>query len=78
MDLFEQNQNALHQDMDIISDRMNQLLETLRVVIKGQEELRQNVAKLSIATTPSSFTNGGHVTMDEFQREQELLRKEVN
>ena len=78
MDLFEKNLTALRRDMDIMSDTRHQLLETLHVVIQGQEELRQNVAKLSIATTPSSFTNGGHVTMDEFQREQELLRKEVN
>ena len=59
MDLFEENQNALRQDMDTMGTRMDQLMETLHAVIKGQEELHQSVANLAIAS-PSTSANGGN------------------
>ena len=49
MDLFKENQNALRRDMETMGTRMDQLMETLHAVIKGQEELCQSVAKLSTA-----------------------------
>src|SRR3954466_15056735 len=44
MDHFEQNQAALRRDVDAMGERMTQLLETLHVVIQGQDELRKSVA----------------------------------
>src|SRR4051812_9891579 len=58
MDRLEQNQVELRKDMDIMGERMTQLLETLHVVIQGQEELRQSVAKLTNGT-PTTVANGG-------------------
>ena len=57
MDQLEQNQAALRADMENMGARVNQLLETLQAVIHGQEELRQNVAKLAEAT-PSTVPQG--------------------
>ena len=54
MDLFEENQNSLHRDMDTMGTRMDQLMETLHAVIKGQEELHQSVAKLDTAAQSTS------------------------
>ena len=39
--------------------RMDQLIETLHDVIKGQEELHQSVVKLATAA-PSTSANGGN------------------
>src|SRR3954470_7415604 len=58
MDRLEQNQVELRKDMDTMGERMTQLLETLHVVIQGQEELRQSVVKL-INDTPPTVANGG-------------------
>src|SRR4051812_42271564 len=58
MDRLEQNQADLRKDMDIMGERMTQLLETLNVVVQGQEELRQSVAKL-INDAPTTVANGG-------------------
>src|SRR3954465_9530124 len=58
MDRLEQNQVELRKDMDTMGERMTQLLETLHVVIQGQEELRQSVAKLNNGT-PTTVANEG-------------------
>src|SRR3954469_11253786 len=58
MDRLEQNQVELRKDVDTMGERMTQLLETLHVVIQGQEELRQSVAKLANGT-PTNVANGG-------------------
>ena len=50
MDRFEENQNLQRQDMESTRDQINQLLETLHVMIKGQEDPLQNVATLIAAT----------------------------
>ena len=57
MDLFKENQNALCRDMDTMGTRMDQLMETLHAVIKGQEELHQSVSKLT-TVAPSTSDNG--------------------
>src|SRR3954464_3471506 len=58
MDRLEQNQAELRKDMDTMGERITQLLETLHVVVQGQEELRQSVAKLA-NSTPTTIANGG-------------------
>ena len=57
MEHIEQNQAALHKDMDTMGDRMNQLMESLHVVIQGQKELRLSITKL--VDSASTFDNGG-------------------
>ncbi|XP_058783483.1 uncharacterized protein LOC131658172 [Vicia villosa] len=57
MDQFEQNQAALRRDMDVMGDRMTQLMETLHVVVQGQDELRKSVASL-IKETPTTSATG--------------------
>src|SRR4051812_39053084 len=52
MDQFEQNQAALRMDVDIMGDRMTQLMETLHAVVQGQDELRKSVASL-VKETPT-------------------------
>src|SRR3954470_26392 len=58
MDRLEQNQAKLRKDLDIMGERITQLLETLHAVVQGQEELRQSVAKLANGI-PTTVANGG-------------------
>src|SRR3954471_5449442 len=58
MDQFEQNQAALRRDMDVMGDRMTQLMETLHAVVQGQDELRKSVASL-VKEVPNPVTDGG-------------------
>ena len=45
--------------MDTVLTQMDQLMETLHAVIKGQEELHQSVSKLATAA-PSTSANRGN------------------
>src|SRR3954471_11823336 len=56
MDQFEQSQAALRRDMDVMGERMTQLMETLHVVVQGQEELRKSVAEWSRILLPTMLT----------------------
>ena len=56
MEEFKQNQNTLCWDMDIMSERMSQLLKTLHAIVHGQEKLRQSVTKITQVVI--SISNG--------------------
>src|SRR3954465_14761394 len=58
MDHFEQNQAALRRDMDVMGDRMTQLMETLHALVQGHDELRKSTASL-VKDVPATSTDGG-------------------
>src|SRR3954462_14077031 len=55
---LEQNQVELRKDLDTMGERMTQLFEILQIVVQGEEELRQSVAKLNNGT-PTTVANEG-------------------
>src|SRR4051812_3907043 len=63
MDQFEQNQAALRRDMDVMGERMTQLMETLHVVVQGQEELRKSVVGM-VKDTPTNSADEGVKTKE--------------
>src|SRR3954465_5656786 len=58
MDQFEQSQAALRRAMDVMGEKMTQLMETLHVVVQGQEELRKSVAGLIKILLPILLMEG--------------------